>query len=248
MGHSFSCFMLFSIQIWTSVTHILESALTGIAMPVASEVIWRLWANKSLEFTKKYHGPLTRYVKLRVAHAPGMPGTFSPPLWVRDPDMHHGTCVTDVPWCMPESLTSGFLWSRWRGKRSRHSRRMHNPQFCLSDKRPIRTKPEQIKTLQCSYSMGCSVNTVTNPSHCRCSEFAGDIRLSWRHSILFIYDDILLRICYIMVAVYDVKWFVATQMTEILVPSGCDLINASHITATFVHPIQSIAQSKNINT
>ena len=26
------------------------------------------------------HGPLIRYVKLRVAHAPGMPGTFSPPL------------------------------------------------------------------------------------------------------------------------------------------------------------------------
>ena len=25
------------------------------------------------------HGPLTRYVKLRVLHAPGMPGTFSPP-------------------------------------------------------------------------------------------------------------------------------------------------------------------------
>ena len=25
-----------------------------------------------------YNGPLTRYVKLRVAHAPGMPGTFSP--------------------------------------------------------------------------------------------------------------------------------------------------------------------------
>ena len=27
----------------------------------------------------KFHGPLTRYVKLWVAHAPGMPGTFSPP-------------------------------------------------------------------------------------------------------------------------------------------------------------------------
>ena len=25
------------------------------------------------------HGPLTRYAKLRVAHAPGMPGTISPP-------------------------------------------------------------------------------------------------------------------------------------------------------------------------
>ena len=24
---------------------------------------------------------------------------------VSDPDMHHGTCVTHVPWCMPGSLT-----------------------------------------------------------------------------------------------------------------------------------------------
>ena len=83
------------------------------------------------------HGPLARYVKLRVAHAPGMPGTFSPPSRVSDPDMHHGTCATHVPWCMPGSLISGFLWSQWRGKRSRHSRRMRNPQFYVSGKRPI---------------------------------------------------------------------------------------------------------------
>ena len=38
---------------------------------------------------------------------------------------------------MPGSLTSGFLWSQWRGKRSRHSRRMGNPQFCLSGKKPM---------------------------------------------------------------------------------------------------------------
>ena len=43
------------------------------------------------------HGPLTRYVKLRVAHVSGMPGTFSPPPQVRDPDIHHGTCVKHVP-------------------------------------------------------------------------------------------------------------------------------------------------------
>ena len=83
------------------------------------------------------HGPLARYAKLRVAHAPGMPGTFSPPPRVSDPDMHYGTCVTHVPWCMPGSLTSGFLWSWWRGKRSRHSRRMRNPQFYASGKRPM---------------------------------------------------------------------------------------------------------------
>ena len=83
------------------------------------------------------HGPLAWYVKLRVVHAPGMPGTFSPPPRASDPDMHHGTCVTHVPWCMPGSLTSGLLWSQWWGKRSRHSRRMRNPQFYASGKRPM---------------------------------------------------------------------------------------------------------------
>ena len=38
------------------------------------------------------NGPLTRFVKLRVTHAPGMPGTFSPPTRVSDPGIHHGTC------------------------------------------------------------------------------------------------------------------------------------------------------------
>ena len=46
---------------------------------------------------------------------------------VSDPDMHHGTCVTHVPWCMS-------------GKRCRHSRRMRNPQFYVSIKRPMMTQ------------------------------------------------------------------------------------------------------------
>ena len=65
---------------------------------------WKSFQNKIY-----FHGPLTRYVKLRVAHVPGMPGTFSPPLRVSDPDMHHGTYV---PSCMPGSLINSFLWSR----------------------------------------------------------------------------------------------------------------------------------------
>ena len=56
---------------------------------------------------------------------------------VSDPDMHHGTCMPHVPWCMWGSLTSSFLWSRWREKLSRHSRRMPNPQFYISGKRPM---------------------------------------------------------------------------------------------------------------
>ena len=75
--------------------------------------------------------------KIEVVHVPGMLRTFSPPPRVSDPDMHHSTCMTRVPWCMPGSLTSGFLWSWWWGKRSQHSRLTCIPQFYISGKRPI---------------------------------------------------------------------------------------------------------------
>ena len=75
--------------------------------------------------------------KITGAHAPGMPGTFSPP--PRVSDMHHGTCVTHVPWCMQGSLTSGSFEVGGEGKRSRHSRCMRNPKFYVSGKRPMDT-------------------------------------------------------------------------------------------------------------
>ena len=71
------------------------------------------------------HGLLSRYLKLRVAHAPGMLGTFS----------HHRRLA--IPTCMPGSLSSSFLLSWRRGKCSRRSRRMHNPKFYVSGKRPM---------------------------------------------------------------------------------------------------------------
>ena len=46
---------------------------------------------------------------------------------VNDPGMHQGTCVMHV----------GIANPRWRGERSRHSRRMRNSQFYVSDKRPV---------------------------------------------------------------------------------------------------------------
>ena len=75
------------------------------------------------------HRPLVRYIKLQVVHAPGMPGTVSLPPWVGDPNMHHGTCMRQLLWCMPGSLTSSFLWSQWQGKCSQHSMCMCNPPF-----------------------------------------------------------------------------------------------------------------------
>ena len=87
--------------------------------------------------SSRLYGPLARYVKLRIAHAPEMPGAFFPSPRVSDPGKHPGTCVTHMPWCMPGPLTSDFLWGHCRVKRSRHSRRMHSPQLYVSDKRPM---------------------------------------------------------------------------------------------------------------
>ena len=44
-------------------------------------------------------------------------------------------CMAHVAWCMPGSLTCGFLWSRRREKSFRHSRHLHSPQLYVSGKR-----------------------------------------------------------------------------------------------------------------
>ena len=56
------------------------------------------------------NGPLTRYGKSHVAHAPGnilSRGRLQRPPLVSDPGIHNGTCVTHVPWCMSVWLTRG---------------------------------------------------------------------------------------------------------------------------------------------
>ena len=85
---------------------------------------WRQWASY-------------RRSKLRVAHTLAMPVTFSPSLTSNETaskrsrhaprHVRHARAVMHV----------GIANPRWPGKRSRHSRRMRNPQFCVSCKRPI---------------------------------------------------------------------------------------------------------------
>ena len=50
---------------------------------------------------------------------------------VNDPDMHQGTCVTHVPWCMSGSLTCGD------GEKVPLFPAHAHPQFCVSGKRPM---------------------------------------------------------------------------------------------------------------
>ena len=91
--------------------------------PIWSLVYWFWWITTTMRPSSISSSSVSSSLwascqirKIAGAHAPGMPGTFSPSPQVSDPDMHHGTCVTHVPWCMPGSPTIGFLWNRRRGK------------------------------------------------------------------------------------------------------------------------------------
>ena len=104
------------------------------------------------------HGSLIRYVKLRVTHAPGMSVTFSPSPQVSDHDMHHGTCVTHVLWCMPGSLTSGFLWWRENSGEKNIPGACATRFFFVSGKRPI-----PFMDIGCKYIL---VNNWVLPRNC----------------------------------------------------------------------------------
>ena len=62
--------------------------------------------------TTPVYGPLTRYINYGLLTRRDCRERFPyhrlqrKPL-VSEPGMHHGTCVTHVPWCMSESLTRG---------------------------------------------------------------------------------------------------------------------------------------------
>ena len=104
-------------------------------------IVWQqdnLWTTqwlsllvRSNQVLVRDNGPLTRYAKLRVAHAPGMPATVP-----RHRELPIPTCITVCAWRTCRDACA-FLWNRWWRKRSRHSRQMRHPQFCISGKRPM---------------------------------------------------------------------------------------------------------------
>ena len=113
--------------------------------------------------------PLTRYAKSRAAHAPGMPKRFPghplqrKPL-VCDPGMHHGTCVTHV----------GIASPRVCGKRSRHPRRMRNPQFYVSGKRPMLT----VMNRAASYARNMIMRNQHNWKRCKLI-YSSNLQTCW---------------------------------------------------------------------
>ena len=98
-------------------------------------------SQSTLQARMHIHGPLTRYVKLRVAHAPRMPGTFPPPPTSKETasyrSRHASRHVSHARAMMHFEINN----PQWRGKHSRHSRRMRNPQSSISGKRPMSVRP-----------------------------------------------------------------------------------------------------------
>ena len=66
------------LNFWWKLYHRMRTVFSIIKNGKNTKV--QLWISaQTHNDVQAGNGPLTRYVKLRVAHAPGMPGTFSPP-------------------------------------------------------------------------------------------------------------------------------------------------------------------------
>ena len=93
---------------------------------------------------------------------------------ISDPSMHHDSCVTHMPWCMSGSLTRGC-----RVKRSRHSRRTHNPQFYVFGKRPMFISCWLIVNWTLRSKLQCISNQNTNFSFTKVHFIGDQINQMW---------------------------------------------------------------------
>ena len=112
---------------------VIETGCLGCIDNPIMVTVGRAW-----ETWMQCHGPLTRFVKLRVVYAPGMPRTFSRhQLQMKPIVSERSRCVARHVRHARSVMHIRVANPRWWGKRSRHSRRMRNPQSYVSGKRPI---------------------------------------------------------------------------------------------------------------
>ena len=148
----FRCFTIYHILIHISTKYKLTCQFLIWSMNWSNFLCFNLWTvdqqDRSVTIYNdvnityhlcQLHGPLRRYAKSWFAHAPGMPGTFSPSSTPKETascrSRHASRHVLDTRAVMHV----GIAKVRWRGKRPRYSRRMRSPQFYVPGKRPIAT-------------------------------------------------------------------------------------------------------------
>ena len=99
--------VLLFCNIYARIDKTISGYLTNIIWPPRLTLNCR----KVRHYCADDHWPLTRYVKLlrmrRECRDRFPRHRFKRKSLVSEPGMHHGTCVTYVPWCMSRSLTRG---------------------------------------------------------------------------------------------------------------------------------------------
>ena len=127
---------------------------------------------------------------------------------VSDPGMHHNTCLTA---CAVQH--AGIVNSWWRGKRSRHDRRIRNPQFYVSGKRPMTSIPT---ASCCIWYMDIYRKLPRNVAISMCVTFQYNaIRCSLQH-------------------VYDTSWKVTGYRFEIYVTYMFEIASNATFSCLFV--------------
>ena len=116
-------------KVWTRALACFSSWVELVQQPIREYITWGMaclygwdlgqpWIKHRTDISLPYitFMDLLPDMSNRGCACAGNAGNVFPATAVSDLDMHHGTCVTHVPWCMPKSLTGGFLWSRRRGE------------------------------------------------------------------------------------------------------------------------------------
>ena len=110
-----------------------------------------------LLFRTEHNGPLTRYVKLQVAHAPGIPGTFPPPPTSKETASKRSRRASRHVRDASGVMHVGIAYPRWRGKTFPAFPAHAHPQFYVYGKRPISCNTNN---LVIKLSTNCPFSTI----------------------------------------------------------------------------------------
>ena len=139
------------------------------------------------------HGPLTRYVKLRVAHAPGMPGTISPPPTSKETAGKRPRHASRHVRHERAGMHVGIANPWWREKCYRYSRRMRSVPFYVSGKKPMLTcahmSTQTHKHPHWQWGTESTVRTLTPPSDCAVKVQSYRTHYLWAFNVPIQYKD-----------------------------------------------------------
>ena len=103
-SNAFSCVKI--VVFWFKFHWFIRKGPINNKLTLVQRMAWRRTGNKPL-FDAWASYQIRKVAGCACAGNVFLTRRFQSKPLVSDPGMHHGTCVTHVPWCMSESLTRG---------------------------------------------------------------------------------------------------------------------------------------------